>query len=96
MNVLAAPNRSSITARIRTIEAVAGQSKWYLNVDVIDAVAIEGGLFVRTGDSARVFTVGAEPPLGTGDVFRAEVEYIGGSGRGDLQLLRLDEVQPRG
>jgi hypothetical protein len=95
MNVMAAPNRSVITARTGRVEVVEGQPKWYLTVEVLGAEAIEGGLFVRAGDVARVFVVGDKPPLRNGDVFRAEVEYIGGPGGGELQLLRLDEVRPR-
>lgn len=95
MNVLAAPNRSSITARVLAVEPVEGQPKWYLGVEVLEAQPIEGGLFVRAGDSVWVFQVGEEPPpLQVGDVFRAEVEYIGGPGGGELQLIRLGDVQP--
>ncbi len=94
MNVMAAPNRCVITARVDRVEVVEGQPKWYLPVEVLSAEAIEGGLFVHAGDLARVFAVGDEPPLRSGDVFRAEVEYVGGPGGGELQLLRLDEVLP--
>lgn len=93
MNVMAAPNRSSITARTGRVEAVEGEPKWYLTVDVLDAEAIEGGLFVRAGETARVFVVGERPHLRSGDVFRAEVEYIGGPKGGQLQLLQLGDVR---
>lgn len=94
MNVMAAPNRSVVTARTERIEGVEGEPKWYLTVEVLDAEAIEGGLFVHPGETARVFVVGDRPPLQDGDVFRAQVEYIGGPGGGELQLLALDEVRP--
>lgn len=91
MGVMAAPNRSRMTARVSGIEAVEGQPKWYLSVEVLEAEAIEGGLFVRAGEHARVFVVGEQPDLHAGDVFRAEVEYLGGPGGGELQLLRRVE-----
>lgn len=94
MNVMAAPNRSSITARTARVEGVEGEPKWYLTVEVLDATPIQGGLFVRAGETARVFVVGEMPRLRAGDVFRAEVEYIGGPGGGQLQLLELGDVRP--
>jgi hypothetical protein len=94
MNVMAAPNRSVITARIGAIDAVEGQPKWYLAVEVLESKAIEGGLFVHAGEAARVFSVGEQPGLRVGDVFRAEVEYVGGPSGGELQLLRFDEQPP--
>jgi hypothetical protein len=94
MNVTAAPNRSVITARTELVEVVEGQPKWYLTVSVLGAEAVTGGLFVHAGDTARVFAVGSRPPIQDGDEFRAEVEYIGGPGGGELQLITLDEVWP--
>ena len=82
MNVMAAPNRSVITARTELVEVVEGQPKWYLTVAVLGAEAVEGGLFVRAGETARVFVLGDRPPLETGDEFRAQVEYIGGPAGG--------------
>ena len=90
--MMAAPNRSRITARVEErTEPEAGAPKWYLTVDVVDAAPIEGGLFVHPGDKARVFVVGEEPDLWPDDVFTAEVEYLGGPFGGELQLLRLEE-----
>lgn len=89
MGVMAAPNRSVITARVEDLERVPGQPKWYFAVTVIAAESIEGGLFVRAGDPARVFVVADDPGLAPGEEFRAEVEYVGGPGGGELQLLRL-------
>ena len=94
MNVMAAPNRSRITARTTGVEPVEGQPKWYFDVEVLEAEAVEGGLFVHAGDTARAFAVGEQPDLHEGDVFRAEVEYLGGHGGGELQLLRVDDVHP--
>jgi hypothetical protein len=102
MGIMAAPNRSRITARVASVERVPNQPKWYLTVEVLDAHAREGGLFVHTGDSTRVFVIGDEPGLEAGDVFRAEVEYLGGPGGGELQLHELlqspappdEETQP--
>ncbi|MFC5176549.1 hypothetical protein [Nocardioides taihuensis] len=94
MNVMAAPNRSVITARTELVEGVEGQPKWYLTVEVLGAEAVEGGLFVRAGETARVFVVGERPPIHVGDEFRGQVEYIGGPAGGELQLLALDEVRP--
>ena len=92
MNVMAAPNRSVIRARTELVEVVEGQPKWYLTVAVLEAEAVDGGLFVRAGETARVFAVGSRPPINSGDEFRAHVEYIGGPEGGELQLLALDEV----
>lgn len=89
--MMAAPNRSRITARVEDTESVAGGAKWYLTVNVVEASPIEGGLFVHPGDRARVFIVGEEPPLAPDDLFTAEVEYLGGPGGGELQLLRLED-----
>ena len=94
MDVMAAPNRSVITARTELVEVVEGQPKWYLTVAVLEAEAVEGGLFVHAGETARVFVVGTRPPLESGDEFRAEVEYLGGPTGGELQLLTLEEVWP--
>jgi hypothetical protein len=94
MNVMAAPNRSVITARTELVEGVEGQPKWYLTVEVLGAESVEGGLFVRAGETARVFVVGKRPPIDVGDEFRAQGEYIGGPGGGELQILALDEVRP--
>ncbi len=91
MNVMAAPNRSRITARIEETETVPGSPKWYLVVSIVAAVPIEGGLFVHPGETARVFGVGERPDLQHGDVFSAEVEYLGGPGGGELQLLELEQ-----
>ena len=63
--------------------------KWYFTVEVTDVTPIEGGLFVRPDDTARLFAVGDDPGLRPGDVFTAEVEYLGGPFGGELQLLRL-------
>ena len=89
--MMAAPNRSRITARVEDTSAVEGAPKWYLTVNVVDAAPIEGGLFVHPGDTARVFVVGEAPDLRPDDVFTAEVEYLGGPDGGELQLLHLEE-----
>ncbi len=94
MSMMAAPNRSIITARIERIDLVEGAPKWYITVEVLHSEAIEGGLFVHSGDTARVFVVGDEPNLRPGDEFRAEVEYLGGPDGGELQLLRLHDNRP--
>ncbi len=93
MNVMAAPNRSRITARTTAVETVLGQPKWYFSVDVLEAEPVEGGLFVHAGETARAFAVGEQPDLREGDVFSAEVEYLGGPDGGELQLLRVDDVR---
>ena len=92
--MMAAPNRSRITARVEGTESVPDAPKWYLTVNVVASSPIEGGLFVHPGDTARVFVVGDEPDLHPDDVFTAEVEYLGGPGGGELQLLRLEDTPP--
>jgi hypothetical protein len=58
-------------------------------VDILDAVPITGGLFVRAGSKARVFAFGDRAPLEEGQEFVGEVEYVGGPFAGELQLHRL-------
>ncbi|MFB9733274.1 hypothetical protein [Ornithinimicrobium kibberense] len=94
VNVMAAPNRSRIRARVDAVEPVEDQPKCYFTVDVLEARAESGGLFVRQGDSARMFVVGDEPGLRAGDVFEAEVEYLGGPQGGQLQLHEVLQVEP--
>lgn len=89
-DVSAGPNRSEITAQVKRVErSPSSPGKWYLIVDILDATAIEGGLFARVGTEARVFTFGDRASLGPGDVFTGEVEYLGGPLAGEFQLHRL-------
>jgi hypothetical protein len=88
--ISAAPNRSTITGHVIGVEPSAtSMGKWYLIVQIRDAVAIAGGLFARPGLDARVFTFGDAPQVAVGDVISAEVEYLGGPTGGEFQLLRL-------
>jgi hypothetical protein len=90
LRMMAAPNRSRITARVdERTEPDPGVPKWSFTVDVTEAMPIEGGLFVRPGDTARLFAVGEDPGLQPGDEFTAEVEYLGGPFGGELQLIAL-------
>ena len=90
--MMAAPNRSRITARVaERTEPDLGVPKWSFTVEVTEATPIDGGLFVRPGDTARLFAVGEEPDLWPDDVFTAEVEYLGGPFGGELQLVRLED-----
>jgi hypothetical protein len=101
-DVSAAPNRSRITARVKRVEAsTSSPGKWYLIVDILDATAIEGGLFPRVGTEGRVFTFGDNSPVDKGALFTAEVEYVGGPQGGEFQLHRLisrhgDVIPPDG
>ncbi len=88
--VSAAPNRSTITGRIERVEPSATSAgKWYLVVAILEAAAIEGGLFARPGDVVRVFAFGDVPPLDAGQSIRAEVEYVGGPTGGEFRLIQL-------
>jgi hypothetical protein len=90
LRMMAAPNRSRITARVdERSDPEPGVPKWSFTVDVTEAMPIEGGLFVRPGDTARLFAVGEDPGLQPGDEFTAEVEYLGGPFGGELQLIAL-------
>ena len=60
-----------------------------MTVAVSAASAIEGGLFARVGEEARVFTFGDAPPVQAGSTVRAEVEYLGGPTGGEFRLVRL-------
>ena len=88
--VSAAPNRSRITGRVARVEASATSAgKWYLIVEIQDAEAIDGGLFARPGNEARVFAFGDQPPVVAGQMISAEVEYLGGPTVGEFRLIRL-------
>lgn len=89
MGVMAAPNRSVIKARVERVERVDDHGRRFLAVKVISAQSLEGGLFVRAGDTARVIAAADDPQLGAAHVFSAEVEYVGGPQGGNLQLLCL-------
>lgn len=89
-DISAAPNRSKITARVKSVErAPSSPGKWYLIVDILDVTPIEGGQFARVGSEARVFTFGDQAPVGPGEVLSGEVEYLGGALAGEFQLHRL-------
>lgn len=95
VNVMAAPNRSAIVARVERAEGPQNPQdphKWSMTVSVSDATPMEGGLFVRPGDVAEVFTTESDPGLHPGDEFRAEVEFIGGPTGGTLRLLELQST----
>ena len=87
--MMAAPNRSRITARVEELaEPEAGAPKWYLTVDIVDAVPIEGGLFVQPGDTARVFVLSARNPTsGPTTCSPPRSSTSGVRSGGELQLL---------
>lgn len=88
--VSAAPNRARIEGRVERIEPSSSSvGKWYLMVAVSAARAIEGGLFARVGEEARVFTFGDGSPVEVGSTIVAEVEYAGGPTGGEFRLIRL-------
>ena len=45
VNLMAAPNRSRIRARVDAVEPVEDQPRCYFTVDVLEARAESGGLF---------------------------------------------------
>ena len=67
----------------------ARSGKWYLTLAVSAASAIEGGLFARVGEEARVFAFGDDSPVPAGSTVIAEVEYLGGPTGGEFRLVRL-------
>ena len=88
--VSTAPNRATIEGRVERVEPSSSSvGKWYITVAVSAASAIEGGLFARVGEEARVFTFGDAPPVQAGSTVRAEVEYLGGPTGGEFRLVRL-------
>jgi len=88
--VSAAPNRATIEGRVERVEPSSSSvGKWYLTVAVSVARAIEGGLFARVGEEARIFTFGDVAPVQAGSTISAEVEYLGGPTGGEFRLLRL-------
>ena len=88
--VSSAPNRARIEGRVERVgPSSSSVGKWYLTVAVSAASAIEGGLFARVGEEARVFTFGDDSPVPAGATISAEVEYLGGPTGGEFRLVRL-------
>jgi hypothetical protein len=89
MAVMAAPNRCLIRARVAAVEPAEGTSRGALLLEVLEATALDGGLFVRAGDVVRAVLPDPGARLAERDELRAEAEYRGGPTGGVLRIRRL-------
>ena len=88
--MLAAPNKCQIKAKVLALEpSPRFPDKLCFDLQILEAMPIEGPIFRRAGDTCKGFTL--EPFLGLtpGRTIAAQAEYIGDAIQGQLRLEQI-------
>ena len=87
---MAAPNRSSIKAKIVRLAPVGETSgKSELELEVFEIMPLNGPTFAKLGQVVKCFTFEVLDGLSVGDQIVAEVEYIGDARGGLHQITKV-------
>ena len=96
-SVMAAPNRSRITAVCLSVsQAPSSPRKWLLRLAVRSVEQVYGGAFVRPGDEVDAFTIGDTPGVDVGTVLVAPAEYVGDARHGVFGWTKSTRSSPGG
>jgi len=86
-DVIAAPNRSRIKAKVLHVEQSSTYpDKWLLELEVIKSQDVSGPNSARVGKYVEGFSFGPAWDAPPQAIIEAEAEYIGGTQGGQFQL----------
>jgi hypothetical protein len=92
--MMATPNQSEIRARVLRVDQDSHfMDKWYLDMEILESRALQGGDFARIGAPSRGFTFGATTPVKPGDVIRAKAEFLGDARGGQFRLTDIEVIR---
>ena len=91
--VTAAPNESSITARLLSRErSEEFADKWLLELHIQAIESIQGPTFARVGQEVKGFTFESLQQIVAGTIITAQAEYLGDARGGQFQLTNVQVV----
>ena len=88
------PNRSMITARVVDIgRSQQFEGKWRLALEILELRPLTGPSFAQKGQTVQAFTVGYRPKLESGDLIKAQAEFVGDEAGGAFTLTDIERQQ---
>lgn len=85
--MMAAPNRSRITARVLAVkQSPDWPDKWLLDIEILASEGVEGPNFATPGRRGPAFVIGEKCDVPVMSTIQAFGEYIGDGHGGQWQL----------
>lgn len=92
--IMAAPNRSRITAKVLSVDRSPDWSdKWLLEIEIISSEPVEGPNFSTRGQRGFAFAIGDHSAIRPLCTIQADAEYIGDAHGGQWHLENLSVLE---